>query len=167
MRTIRRKEVTYVNELIRFSYEAPYLVCTLPSGRNIFYLKPKISKVWFEFTDRETGEKKRVLKDQISYMGKTQNGNSWKRIYSHGGKFIENIVQAIARDILREGMMTAAEFGFTLIGHVHDEIICEEDIGDERYTLDNLRACMIKALLWAVGMPLGAAGFEGLFYRKD
>ena len=88
-------------------------------------------------------------------------------LYSHGGKFIENIVQAIARDILREGLMSAAEFGFSIIGHVHDEIICEEDIDSARYTLENLRLCMTKALLWAVGMPLGAAGFEGAFYRKD
>jgi DNA polymerase len=100
-------------------------------------------------------------------MGKTQNGNAWKRIFSHGGKFIENIVQAMARDILREGLMRAKKFGFTIIGHVHDEIICEEDIGSTRYTLDNLKACMIKAIKWAFGMPLNAAGFEGLFYRKD
>lgn len=167
MRTIRKKTVTTVNDIVRFSYEAPYLVCTLPSGRNIYYLKPQIKKAWFEFTDKETGEKKRVEKDQISYMGKSQNGNAWVRVQSHGGKFIENIVQAIARDILREGLMRAKKFGFKIIGHVHDEIICEAKIGDERYTLDNLRKCMIKAIAWAIGMPLGAAGFEGLFYRKD
>lgn len=166
MRTIRRGETTTVGH-ITFSYAKPYLVCHLPSGRNIYYLKPRIQKVWFNFKDKETGEDKRVLKDQISYMGKTQNGNSWKRIQSHGGKFIENIVQAIARDILREGLMKAAEFGFTIIGHVHDEIICEERIGSNRYTLENLRKCMIAAIEWATGMPLGAAGFEGLFYRKD
>lgn len=167
MRTIRRKEVTWVNDLIRFHYEAPYLVCTLPSGRCIYYLKPQIKKVWFEYVDRETGEKKRTLKDQISYMGKQQNGNGWRRIFSHGGKFIENVVQAIARDILREGLMRAKKFGFTIIGHVHDEIICEEDIDSDRYTLANLKACMIKEIKWAFGMPINAAGFEGLFYRKD
>lgn len=166
MRTIRRHETTKVGP-VSFSYAKPYLVCHLPSDRNIYYLKPRISKVWFNFKDKETGEDKRVLKDQISYMGKQQNGNGWRRIQSHGGKFIENIVQAIARDILREGLMAAAEFGFTIIGHVHDEIICEERIGSTRYTLDNLRKCMIRAIEWATGMPLGAAGFESLFYRKD
>jgi DNA polymerase len=166
MRTIRRHETTSVGP-ISFSYAKPYLVCHLPSGRNIYYLKPRISKVWFNFKDKETGEEKRVLKDQISYMGKQQDGNAWRRIQSHGGKFIENIVQAFARDILREGLMRAAEFGFTIIGHVHDEIICEEDIGSNRYTLAALRACMIEAIEWAVGLPLGAAGFESLFYRKD
>jgi len=169
MKVIRGKgkRVETVNDIVRFSYEAPYLVCTLPSGRNIYYLKPQINKVWFEYVDRETGEKKRTLKDQVSYMGKQQNGNGWRRIQSHGGKFIENIVQAIARDILREGLMAAKEFGFTIVGHVHDEIICEEDVSSTRYTLDNLRKCMTRALAWAVGLPLGAAGFEGLFYRKD
>ncbi len=167
MRVIRRKSTETVNDVVRFSYEAPYLVCTLPSGRNIYYLKPKITKVWFEYTDRDTGEKKRTLKDQISYMGKQQNGNGWRRIFSHGGKFIENIVQAIARDILREGLMRAAEFGFTIIGHVHDEIICEEDEHSNRYTLANLKKCMIEAIAWAFGLPLGAAGYAGYFYRKD
>lgn len=167
MRTIRTKQPSTVNDLIRFSYQAPYLVCTLPSGRNIYYLKPKISKVWFEWTDKDTGEKKRKLKDQISYMGKQQNGNGWRRIFSHGGKFIENIVQAMARDILREGLMRAAAFGFTIVGHVHDEIICEEDENSDRYTLANLKKCMIKAISWAPGLPLNAAGYAGYFYRKD
>ena len=167
MRTIRTKETTVVNGLIRFSWAAPYLVCTLPSGRNIYYLKPQINKVWLHYTDKETGKPGKTLKDQISYMGKQQNGNGWVRVQSHGGKFIENIVQAMARDILREGIMRAIKFGFTVVGHVHDEIICEEDVGDERYTLDNLRRCMIKAIKWATGLPLNAAGFEGLFYRKD
>lgn len=166
MRTIRTHATTSVGP-VSFSYAKPYLVCHLPSGRNIYYLKPRINKVRFHWVDKDTGEKKSTLKDQISYMGKSQNGNAWRRIDSHGGKFIENIVQAIARDILREGLMRAKKFGFTIIGHVHDEIICEETIGDDRYTLDNLRRCMIKAIRWATGMPLGAAGFEGLFYRKD
>lgn len=169
MKVIRgkRSKPIVVNDIVSFHYCAPYLVCTLPSGRNIYYLKPRINKVWFEYVDRDTGEKKRTLKDQISYMGKQQNGNGWRRIQSHGGKFIENIVQAIARDILREGIMRATDFGFTVVGHVHDEIICEEDIGSTRYTLENLRKCMTAAISWCLNLPLGAAGFEGLFYRKD
>lgn len=166
MRTIRRKEETTA-ALCRFSYKAPYLVCTLPSGRNIYYLKPRITKVWFEYVDRETGEKKRTLKDQISYMGKQQNGNGWHRIFSHGGKFIENIVQAIARDILREGIMRAIKFGFNVIGHVHDEIICQQRKGDNRLTLAELIDCMTREIKWAKDLPLGAAGFTGTFYRKD
>lgn len=166
MKTIRRKEVTRAAKCV-FSYEAPYLVCTLPSGRNIFYLKPKIIKRWMEYTNRDTGERERVLKDQITYMGKQQNGNGWRRIDSHGGKFIENIVQAIARDILREGLIRAKRFGFNLIGHVHDEIIAEEDISTTEFTLDALIHCMTKAIKWCRDLPLGAAGFEGLFYRKD
>lgn len=166
MRTIRRKEKTTAAKCV-FSYQAPYLVCTLPSGRNIYYLKPQIKKVWFEYVDRETGEKERVLKDQITYMGKQQNGNGWRRIFSHGGKFIENIVQAIARDILREGIMRAAKYGFNIIGHVHDEIIAEERVGSNRMTLDALIECMTRKIRWCPDLPLGAAGFEGLFYRKD
>lgn len=166
IKTIKTHRVTKVGP-IKFSYEKPYLVCHLPSGRNIYYLQPRVERKPFTFKDRETGEKKTIIKDSISYMGKTQNGSSWRRIYSHGGKFIENIVQAIARDILREGLMLAHAMGFTVVGHVHDEIICEEKIGSKNHTLAALRECMIAAIAWAVGLPLNAAGHQGKIYRKD
>lgn len=166
IRTIRTRKPSSVGS-IKFSYEAPYLVCTLPSGRNIFYLKPRVERKPFTFKDKETGEKKTIIKDSISYMGKQQNGNGWIRVYSHGGKFIENIVQAIARDILREGLLRAHAAGFYIVGHVHDEIICEEDIDDEEHSLEALRECMIRAIRWAIGLPLNAAGHKGKFYRKD
>lgn len=165
-RTIRTKRRTTVG-LIKFTYEKPYLMCHLPSGRIIYYLKPRIQKKPFKFKDRETGEEKTIIKDQISYMGKQQNGNAWIRVFSHGGKFIENIVQAVARDILREGLMLAHEKGFNIIGHVHDEIICEEDLDDEEHTLELLRECMIAPIKWGEGLPLNAAGHQGKFYRKD
>lgn len=151
---------------VTFSYEKPYLVCRLPSGRNIYYLKPLVKKEKFRWVDADTGEVKTTMKDSISYMGKQQNGSKWIRVSSHGGKFIENIVQAIARDILREGLIAAHEAGFKIIGHVHDEIICEEKIGS-RFDLALLRELMIRKIKWAKGMPLGAAGFEDVIYRKD
>lgn len=61
-----------------------------------------------KYRDRETGEERTYMKDSISYMGKMQNGKKWIRIHSHGGKFIENFVQAIARDVLREWMLACA-----------------------------------------------------------
>lgn len=164
--TIRHHRRTKVGP-ISFSYAKPYLVCHLPSGRNIYYLKPRVTKRPFKYIDKDTGEEVVTMKDTISYMGKQQNGNKWIRVYSHGGKFIENIVQAVARDILREGMLAAKKFGFTIAFHVHDEIGCEEDKDSTRYTLENLRKCMIAPIRWAKGMPLNAAGWEGTIYRKD
>ncbi len=164
--TIRRKRSTSVGP-ISFSYAKPYLVCHLPSGRNIYYLKPRVEKRPFRYIDKDSGEEVVTMKDSISYMGKQQNGNNWIRVYSHGGKFIENIVQAIARDILREGLMIASKAGFNIVGHVHDEIICEEAANDNEHNVVNLRLKMIQKIKWAVGMPLNAAGHEGKIYRKD
>jgi len=166
IRTIRTGKKTKVGP-IRFSYEKPYLVAHLPSGRNIYYLKPRVERKPFRFKDRETGETKTIIKDSISYMGKMQNGTRWIRVYSHGGKFIENFVQAIARDVLREGLLRAHKFGFTIVGHVHDEIICEQLKNCTRYTLAKLRECMIRAIKWLPDCPLNAAGHQGKIYRKD
>jgi len=165
-KTIRTRKPTKVGP-IGFSYAAPYLVCHLPSGRNIYYLKPLVRKRPFRYVNKETGEEVVTMKDSISYMGKQQNGSKWIRVDSHGGKFIENIVQAVARDILREGLIIAYKRGFNIVGHVHDEIICEEAVNDNEHNVVQLREAMIRKIRWAKGMPLNAAGHEGKIYRKD
>lgn len=164
--TIRKRTRTKVGP-VSFSYAKPYLVCHLPSGRNIYYLKPRVDKRPFRYIDKDTGEEVVTMKDTISYMGKQQNGNKWIRVYSHGGKFIENIVQAVARDILREGLIIAHKLGFNIVGHVHDEIICEEAVNDNEHGVVQLRAAMIRKIKWARDLPLNAAGHEGKIYRKD
>ena len=121
-----------------------------------------------EGVDRQTGERYSYFKDSISYMGKQQNGSKWLRINSHGGKFIENIVQAIARDILREGLLALHKAGFWLIGHVHDEAISEERKGDEEHNHEQMRLRMIRKRKWmskgGVDMPLNAAGMTTIIY---
>jgi DNA polymerase len=89
------------------------------------------------------------------------------RIQSHGGKFIENFVQAIARDILREGLLAAADDGFNIVLHVHDEIVSEEDEDDNYHTVDRLRDKMAAEIDYYPGLPMDAAGYEGTVYRKD
>lgn len=149
----------------------PYLVCELPSGRCIFYKSPQIRREKMIGTDRKTGEQYEYYKDSISYMGKQQNGSKWLRINSHGGKFIENIVQAIARDVLREGLLALHKEGFYLIGHVHDEAISEEAANDNDHTHEQMRLCMIRKKKWmrkgGSDMPLNAAGMTTIIYRKD
>lgn len=160
---------------VKFYMAKPYLVCELPSGRCIYYKSPRIRKETMTGTDAKTGEKYSYTKDSISYMGKQQNGSKWLRINSHGGKFIENIVQAIARDILREGMLALHKEGFYLIGHVHDEAISEEAANDNDHTHQMMRECMIRKRKWMryvsndneYDMPLNAAGMETVIYRKD
>lgn len=156
---------------VKFYMAKPYLVCELPSKRCIFYKAPRIRRERMEGIDKKTGERYVYWKDSISYMGKQQNGSRWLRINSHGGKFIENIVQAIARDVLREGMLALHKAGFWLIGHVHDEAISEERKDDETHTHMIMRECMIRKRKWMTkggsDMPLNAAGMTTKIYRKD
>ena len=164
--TIRTGRRTKVGP-IRFRMEKPYLTAELPSGRKLWYLHPRVRKGKIKWIDPKTNETKEFEKDSISYMGKQQNGKKWIRIHSHGGKFIENFVQAIARDILREGLLAAAEDGFNIVLHVHDEIVAEHKAGDNYYTHERLIELMAKSIPWCADMPLGAAGYEGTIYRKD
>lgn len=159
---------------VKFYMTKPYLVCELPSGRCIFYKNPRITRETMQGVDSETGEKYEYTKESISYMGKQQNGSRWVRVMSHGGKFIENIVQAIARDILREGLLALHKAGFYIIGHVHDEAISEEAVNDNEHNDVMMKACMIRKRKWMTygndnqyTMPLNAAGMETKIYRKD
>ncbi len=79
---------------------------------------------------------------------------------------MENIVQALARDVLAEGLKKAHKMGFKIVMHVHDEIVTEVP-EDSPLTVADLIGCMVAELPWAPGLPLGAAGWSGYFYRKD
>lgn len=145
--------------VLRFEKDGPYLTVWLPSGRPMRYFKPKIVMrvpPW-------GGEPKK----NFSYMAQPQGTNKWVRITSHGGKLVENFVQAIARDILKEGLLAAHRAGFYIVGHVHDEIITQQRLDDQAHTLESLKTCMTRQLAWCPDLPLGAAGWCGPFYMKD
>jgi len=150
---------------LTFQIVKPFLKVTLPSGRPMWYYKLRVEKIEME------GRYGPYWKTNISYMGKHQVTNQWTRIDSHGGKFIENFVQALARDILGFGLLEAHALGFFLCGHVHDEIISEEDDGDDYHTYKLLNECMTTRIQakypFLRTMPLGAAGYEGKLYKKD
>lgn len=152
-----------VNGLLKFSYNKPFLVVTLPSGRNLYYYKPLM--VESEQISPRTG--KPYIRRSITYMGQHQKTKKWCRIESHGGKLAENFVQAIARDVLKFGMFETDDEGFDLIGTVHDEEIALEDIDDTEHTDKLLGDCMTRPLLWAPGLPLGFGSWQGDFYKKD
>jgi len=151
---------------VTFEYRKPFMVIVLPSGRRLYYMKPYLVKKNVEYVDKRTGEVKTFESEQICYYGNL-TGKKWGVNYTHGGKLVENIVQAIARDVLLEGLKKAHADGFKIPFHVHDEIITEVDIDDEERNLDRLKAHMAAPIAWAPGLPLGAAGWEGYFYRKD
>lgn len=150
---------------LEFQIVKPFLRVGLPSGRSMWYYKLRVEKY------EADGRYGKYWRTNISYMGKHQVTNQWTRIESHGGKFIENFVQALARDILGFGMLAAHAAGYFICGHVHDEIISEEDEDDDVHGLPGLRHCMTKAIQeqfpFLRTMPLNAAGYEGPVYKKD
>ena len=133
---------------IGFRYQSGMLFIDLPSGRSLVYVKPRIEENDFG------GE-------SITYMGVGAN-KKWERIESYGPKFVENIVQAIARDLLMEAMSRMA--GLRIVAHVHDEVIIEADADD---SVDKVCRLMSIVPEWADGLMLDADGYECSFYMKD
>ncbi|MCW6701274.1 DNA polymerase [Anaerococcus sp. NML200537] len=134
---------------LAISYERGILFIELPSKRRLAYPKAKIG------TNRFGGE-------SIVYEGIVV-GNKWDKIESYGGKFVENIVQAIARDILAEAMMRLEKRGFNIVMHIHDEVVIESDSS----SIEEVNQIMSVVPEWADGLILDADGFESEFYKKD
>lgn len=133
---------------IRIFYQSGMLFITLPSRRNLVYVKPRIGK------NRFGGE-------SVTYEG-VGGTKKWERIESYGPKFVENIVQATARDILMYAMKTLRHC--EIVAHVHDEVIIE---ADPRMSLDVLCEQMGRVPPWAEGLLLRADGYVCDFYKKD
>lgn len=132
---------------IGFRYQSGMLFIDLPSGRSLVYVKPRIEENDFG------GE-------SITYMGVGAN-KKWERIESYGPKFVENIVQAVARDLLMEAMRRMA--GLRIVAHVHDEVIIEA-------AADSVdKVCRLMSIVpeWADGLVLNADGYGCSFYMKD
>lgn len=135
---------------ILFRYERGYLFITLPSGRELAYVKPRIGE------NRFGGE-------SVTYEG-TGATKKWDRLESYGPKFVENIVQATARDILAESMLRLEARGYLIVMHVHDEVVIEAPEGT---SLEDICAVMGQTPKWADGLVLRAEGYACEFYRKD
>ena len=150
MKAIKEKTIVSLGKLV-FMYERGILFIRLPSGRRLSYIKPRIG------TNRFGG-------DSITYMG-VGASKKWERLETFGGKLVENIVQAIARDLLASAMMNVANAGYDIVFHVHDEIIAEAP--DGQGSVDEM--CMLMSINpdWADGIPLSADGYECEYYRKD
>ncbi len=133
---------------ISFAYQSGMLFITLPSGRRLAYVKPRIGENCFG------GE-------SVTYMG-VGGTKKWERLESYGPKFVENIVQATARDILCYAMQTLKNC--SIVAHVHDEIIIE---ADRRMSLSAVCEQMGRTPPWAEGLKLRADGYECEFYQKD
>jgi DNA polymerase bacteriophage-type len=152
----------------------PMFRIKLPSGRYLHYLDASIQWCRMPWTKKrwETnalGEtvliEEPVHKEAFTYYGMDQTTKNWDMIVSHGGKIFENIVQAIARDVLADKLLEFEEAGFETVGHVHDEGICLSPVN---YVIGvkNMEAIMNTPVVWAPTLPLGSDGFESSFYHK-
>lgn len=128
----------------------------LPSGRIMFYYDAAI-----KWKETPWGE----LKEMVTYMGIDQYTRRWARTSTYGGKLFENVVQAIARDLMAEAMVRAEDNDMHPVLTVHDEVVIEEILG--RYTVEDLNRIMKTLPKWAKGMPVDAEGWTGPFYMKS
>ena len=143
-----RQRVPTETHGLRFDYRSAMLFINLPSGRRLAYVKPRIGENQFG------GE-------SVTYMG-VSGAKKWERLESYGPKFVENIVQGTARDILCYAMQTLKNC--SIVAHVHDEIIIE---ADRRMSVSAVCEQMGRTPPWAKGLKLRADGYECEFYQKD
>ena len=129
--------------------DGAWLRIRLPSGRVLCYLHPQVDD-----------------KGQISYMGVNQYTRQWCRIKTYGGKIVENMTQAFARDVLFYNAPMIEAEGYAILLSVHDELLTETPDTDG-YSSDRLAELMSVVPHWAQGIPLSAAGFETRRYRKE
>lgn len=149
---IRERRSVRVQHGLVFSYINRILFITLPSGRKLAYYDARLE----EYEGKES----------ITYAGVEQNTKRWGRLETWGGKLVENIVQAVARDCLAETMKKVSAAGYRIVMHVHDEIVV--DVPEEdKDALKMITGIMKISPEWAKDMPLRGDGYETAFYKKD
>ena len=129
-----------------------FMTITLPCGRQLYYPQPSITQ-------------NRFGRPAISYMGQNQTTKKWERLESYGGKLVENIVQATARDCLAEAIDRLEAAGYPVVFHIHDEIVV--DAPPEKQNLEEMERLMSQVPYWAEGLPLNADGWVNEFFKKD
>lgn len=136
---------------VSFEYKSGILFVTLPSGRKLSYVKPRMMLNKFG-------------REGLTYEGIGES-KKWMRLETYGPKLVENIVQAASRDILAEAMLRLEKEGFDIVCHVHDEVVLE--VPDGKSSVEEVNEIMAVNPVWTEGLPLKAAGFESPFYKKD
>ena len=150
IKAVTEKQKTKVGKII-FEYKSGILFITLPSGRKLSYVKPRMAV-------------NRFGRDGLTYEGISEN-KKWSRIETYGPKLVENIVQGTARDLLAEAMLRVEKKGYPIVMHCHDEIIAEVPEGSG--SVDEMCEIMAVQPKWAAGLPLRADGYSCSFYQKQ
>lgn len=151
---IEEKRTVRATESISFKAAGGHLFCRLPSGRSLCYWKARIT---------EDG--------QLVYMGVNQTTKQWQEIETWGGKIVENIVQAVARDCLAVAMQRVEAMGYKIVMHIHDEMIVDVPVDvthvPAERALEEINGAMAAPIEWAPGLPLKGDGYVCSYYKKD
>ena len=143
---------------ISFVVSGSFLFCRLPSGRLLCYAAPEIREKPLP------APYEHIVKESLFYLGVHAETNQWRRLSTYGGHLTENVVQAMARDVMAGGMLRLASAGFSPILTVHDEVLVEVDKDAANYELFLHTVNTLPR--WAEGLPLTGDGWQGLRYRK-
>lgn len=144
---------------IVFNHDGEYMTVKLPSGRSLFYRGCR-------FADSFTGYNN-MPKRSLRYQGTIQATRQWGELDTYGGKLTENIVQAIARDLLGNSMLNLADNGYLPVAHIHDECLVEVPVEGAEKHYDRMVELMSQPPSWAQDLPLRADGYLTPFYLKD
>lgn len=132
-----------------------YMTILLPSGRKLYYPSPEIGV-------------NRWGNPSVSYMGQNQTTKRWERVETYGGKLVENIVQAIARDCLAIAIENLEAQGLHVVFHIHDEVVIDSPAwANEDTMLETVTKIMTKPIPWAQALPLNADGWVDKYFKKD
>jgi DNA polymerase len=158
------RAVTHPGETVvagncKFKVVGSFLWLQLPSGRALCYPYPHLEWKEMPWTDDDG---RPVKKQVVAYKGVNSYTRKWETLYAYGGKWAENITQAVARDVMAEAMVRVEKAGYPVVLTVHDEVVCEADGGDE----EEFETLMTTLPTWAAGLPVAAEAWSGARYRK-
>jgi DNA polymerase len=146
---------------ILFRMAGSFLWCRLPSGRSLCYPYPTIKDKKVPWKDKDGGD---VFKPALHFMGVDPLTKQWCEQNTYGGSLAENVTQAVARDIMANGLRALSAAGYPVVMHVHDEIVCE--VRDTFGSVEEVESLMCALPPWAEGLPVVAEGWRGTRYRK-
>lgn len=150
---VRQKTTVKLKHGVQYRYAGGVLFADLPSGRSLAYWNPRL-------------EPGKFGKEVIVFDGMDQVKKQWGKQNTYGGKLVENLVQAIARDCLAESMMRLDAAGYDIAMHVHDEVVIDAP-KELDMSVEHVAYIMGCPIAWAPGLPLDSAGYECQFYQKD
>ena len=146
---------------LRLSHNGEAMAIELPSGRSLYYRE---AQVFIKTSKSKYGP---WTREALRYKGIKQETKQWGWVDTYGGKLTENVIQAIARDLLTDSMLRIDAQGYPIVMHVHDEAVAEVPMSEAEESLREIEAIMSEPIEWAEGLPLAADGYITPFYKKD